>query len=61
MTDQIKKPTAPFPRSIHELSRAETEAVSGGLGLSVTDQQRLDQQSKLTDAYMSHRRFILSN
>jgi hypothetical protein len=46
--------------SIRELALAETEAVSGGLGLSVKDQDRLAQQSKLTEAYLSHRRFILS-
>jgi hypothetical protein len=53
--------TAKTPPTVRELALAETEAVSGGLGLSLRDQQKLAQQSRLTDAYMSHRRFILSD
>lgn len=59
MIDQTKKPPVPSPAAIRDLAVAEVESVSGGLGISVKDQERLEQQSRLTDAYMSHRRFIL--
>ena len=51
MTDVTK--TAP---SIRELALAETEAVSGGLGLSVQEQERIALQHKLSEAFKSHQK-----
>jgi hypothetical protein len=49
MNDATK--TAP---AIRELALAETDAVSGGLGLSVRDQERIALQQRLSEALKSH-------